>query len=57
MANPNVSIRNARAKIGMNPEAVKAAHDRQMASPMVVDMGKFQRGEMTAEEFQKKWQQ
>jgi len=56
MANPNVAIRNARAKIGKDPKVVQAANERMMADPMVVDMGKFQRGEMSAKEFQRKWQ-
>jgi len=55
MANPNVAIRNARAKIGKDPKAIQAANDRMKADPMVIDMGKFQSGEMSAEEFQRKW--
>jgi hypothetical protein len=55
MAKPNKTVAAFRAKRGRDPKAVAAAEARMAADPMVADMAKFQRGEMTAEEFQTKW--
>lgn len=52
MAKPN---KTARGSFVMSPEARAARDARVQSSPMVVDMGRFQRGEMTAEEFRAKW--
>jgi hypothetical protein len=54
MANPNRTVAIHRAKVGIKPHVAEAIHQRQMNDEMVVDMGKFQRGEMTAEEFRQK---
>lgn len=54
MANPTRTVAIHRAKIGRDPKAIQATSDRMAADPMVIDMGKFQRGEMTAEEFKQK---
>lgn len=56
MANPNRTVAKFMAKQGRNPKAVEASNARAAASPFVQDMGKFQRGEMTAEEFRAKWE-
>lgn len=54
MANPNVTIRNARVKHGWSKEhvaAVKASRDaRTAADPKTAIMEKVARGEMTIEQ-------
>lgn len=55
MANPNKTVAAFRARIGADPKAVKARNERADRDPMIADMAKFQRGEMTAEEFARKW--
>lgn len=55
MSKPNKTVAAFRARVGRDPKAVAATEKRMQADPMVADMGKFQRGEMSAEEFQRKW--
>lgn len=56
MANPTRTVAIYRAKVGRDQRAIQATADRMAADPMVIDMGKFQRGEMTAEEFKQKYE-
>jgi len=55
MANPNKTVAAHRARIGRDPKSVQAASERMAKDPMVADMARFQKGEMSAEEFQRKW--
>jgi hypothetical protein len=52
MANPNKSARGS----GKTPASRAAAAERTAESPFVQDMGKFQRGEMSADDFCRKWE-
>lgn len=56
MANPNKTVAAFIAKQPRDPRVVEANAKRAAESPFVQDMGKFQRGEMTAEEFRAKWE-
>lgn len=55
MAKPNKTVAAFRARVGRDPKAVEATNERMSNDPMVADMAKFQRGEMSAEEFERKW--
>ncbi|QKC99143.1 hypothetical protein [Mesorhizobium sp. NZP2298] len=56
MANPNRAAAEHRRRVGRDPKAVAAVAERMSKDEMVQDMGKFQRGEMSAEKFMAKWQ-
>lgn len=55
MAKPNKTAARFYARQGRDPRVSESIAKMHAESPMVVDMGKFQRGEMTAEEFRAKW--
>jgi hypothetical protein len=55
MANPNKTVAAFRARAGRDPKAVEAANARFEADPMTRDMRAFQAGDMTAEEFRRRW--
>lgn len=52
---PNKTVGAFRDKFGRDPAAVEATATRQAASEMVKDLDKVERGDMTREEFKKKW--
>lgn len=51
MANPNKSARGS----GWSPKAAANRQRRFEESPMAADMAKFQSGEMSAEDFRRKY--
>lgn len=55
MSKPNKTVAAFIAKQPRDPRVIAAQNERAAEDPMIIDMGKFQRGEMTAEEFQSKW--
>lgn len=57
MANPNRTVAEFRRKVGRDPKVTEAVMKRQLEGEFCQDMDKFQRGEMSAEEFKAKWQE
>ena len=55
MCKPNRTVARIMQGAPRDPRVVAATNARMDAEPMVQDMGRFQRGEMTAEEFRAKW--
>ncbi len=55
MANVSNKMRDWKMRQGIDPKAAEAARKRIEQEPMVQDMERFQRGEMTAAEFAAKW--
>lgn len=54
MANPNKTVARFMAKRGRDPRVAEATAKRMAETDFFKDMAAWQRGEMTAEEFQRR---